>query len=221
MDQRGHGRGIRSRRPFGLEECADDVAALIGAEQLDRVVVVGYSMGGAVAQLVARRHGGLLDGLVLSATAARFSSTRLGQLSTGPVGAGLSLLAAGIPHQLRQVGLSRFIDRRSAGGGVAPWAVEEWKASDPVAIMQAGIALASFDSTPWLAELDLPAAVVVTTGDTVVPPRFQRRLAESIPGASVFEVAGDHRACVEQADAFVPALAAACRSVTRAGATRP
>ncbi len=29
MDHRGHGRGIRSRRPFRLEDCADDVAALI------------------------------------------------------------------------------------------------------------------------------------------------------------------------------------------------
>src|ERR1700730_4576693 len=30
LDHRGHGRGIRSRRPFRLEDCADDVAALAG-----------------------------------------------------------------------------------------------------------------------------------------------------------------------------------------------
>src|SRR5512144_2530000 len=29
MDHRGHGRGIRSRRVFRLEDCADDVAALL------------------------------------------------------------------------------------------------------------------------------------------------------------------------------------------------
>src|SRR3954464_11637259 len=28
MDHRGHGRGIRARRPFRLEDCADDVAAM-------------------------------------------------------------------------------------------------------------------------------------------------------------------------------------------------
>ena len=28
LDQAGHGRGVRSRRPFRLEDCADDVARL-------------------------------------------------------------------------------------------------------------------------------------------------------------------------------------------------
>jgi len=29
MDHRGHGRGIRSREPFSLEDCADDAAGLL------------------------------------------------------------------------------------------------------------------------------------------------------------------------------------------------
>src|SRR3954449_7851087 len=32
FDHRGHGRGIRSRRRFRLEDCADDVAELLDAE---------------------------------------------------------------------------------------------------------------------------------------------------------------------------------------------
>lgn len=31
LDHRGHGRGIRAERPFSLEDCADDAAALAGA----------------------------------------------------------------------------------------------------------------------------------------------------------------------------------------------
>ena len=71
LDQRGHGRGIRLRgRPFRLEDCADDVAALADALEIERFVPVGYSMGGAVAQLVVKRHPARANGLVLCATRA-------------------------------------------------------------------------------------------------------------------------------------------------------
>ena len=72
LDQRGHGRGLRSWRPFRLEDCADDVAALAQVTDTDRAIVIGYSMGGPVAQLVWRRHPELVEGLVLCATSARF-----------------------------------------------------------------------------------------------------------------------------------------------------
>ncbi|MBA2283374.1 MAG: alpha/beta fold hydrolase, partial [Acidimicrobiia bacterium] len=72
IDHRGHGRGIRSRRPFRLEDCADDAAAACAALGLERVVACGYSMGGPIAMLLWRRHPALVRGLVLCATARRF-----------------------------------------------------------------------------------------------------------------------------------------------------
>ena len=56
LDQRGHGHGIRRIGAFKLEDCADDAAALADRFGLERVIPVGYSMGGAVAQLFWRRH---------------------------------------------------------------------------------------------------------------------------------------------------------------------
>jgi 3-oxoadipate enol-lactonase len=56
IDHRGHGRGIRSLRPFRLEDCADDVAALIGKLDVGPAVVAGYSMGGPLAQLSCARR---------------------------------------------------------------------------------------------------------------------------------------------------------------------
>src|SRR5688572_33349502 len=44
IDQRGHGRGIRSMRPFRLEDCADDVAEVADALGLETFIPVGYSM---------------------------------------------------------------------------------------------------------------------------------------------------------------------------------
>ncbi len=72
-DLRGHGREGRGAPPFTVEGCADDLAALIRELSLGQVIVVGYSMGGAIAQMLARRHRDVVRGLVLCATAASFA----------------------------------------------------------------------------------------------------------------------------------------------------
>ena len=76
LDHRGHGRGIRSRRVFRLEDCADDVVALADELGVRSFIPVGYSMGGPIAQLIWQRHPSRVEGLVLCATAMRFSSSR-------------------------------------------------------------------------------------------------------------------------------------------------
>ena len=56
LDHRGHGRGIRSKKAFRLEDCADDAMAVCDVLGIDQVIPVGYSMGGPIAQLIWRRH---------------------------------------------------------------------------------------------------------------------------------------------------------------------
>ena len=92
FDQRGHGRGIRTRRLVRLEDCADDVVALADVLGLQRVVPIGYSMGGAVAQLIGRRHPDRVRGLVLCATAGHFNASRDERLSFLGL-SGLAMLA--------------------------------------------------------------------------------------------------------------------------------
>ncbi len=72
FDQRGHGRGIAPGPGFRLEDCADDIAALVGVLGVEKVFAVGYSMGGLVAQLLWRQHRRLVAGLVLCSTARNF-----------------------------------------------------------------------------------------------------------------------------------------------------
>ncbi len=68
LDHRGHGRGIRTKKGFRLEDCADDAMAVCDVLGLEHVIPIGYSMGGPVAQLVWRRHRERVQGLVLCAT---------------------------------------------------------------------------------------------------------------------------------------------------------
>ena len=89
---------------------------------------------------------------------------------------------------------------------------EEFLGHEPATVIQAAEALSRFSSHDWIGKVDVPTAVVVTTLDELVPASRQRKLAASIPGARVFEVEGDHDACVA-APGFAPTLVRACRSV--------
>ncbi len=211
-DHRGHGRGIRSLRPFTLEDCADDAASLLRVLRTGPAVIVGYSMGGPVAQLVWRRHPEMVHGLVMCATAAHFGGSPLPPRATRAIGVGLSLAVAAIPVEVRAEGLRRLGLARDTSE-LAPWAVAETGIGDPAALVQAGAALAAFDSRAWIGRVDVPTAVVVTTHDTVVAPIRQHGLARSVAGAASFTVDADHRACVETAD-FVATLRAALELVS-------
>ena len=80
-------------------------------------------------------------------------------------------------------------------------------------MMAAAAALGRFSSREWIGDVDVPAAVVITLRDSLVPPHRQRKLAEAIPGATVHPVDADHGACAAAPNRFVPALVDACRSV--------
>ena len=220
MDHRGHGRGIRSLRPFRLEDCADDVAALIETLRVGPAVVAGYSMGGPVAQLCWRRRPDVVAGLVLCATAAHFGRPPVSDAAFGAVNVAMTLTLATLGGPVRRETFRRMVRRRPGFDAMAPWAKEESCYGDPLAFLQAGGAVTRFDSRPWLVSIDVPTASVVTSRDHTVPPADQRRLAAAIPGARVFAVPADHRACVDAAGLFVPALLQACRHVSD-GAAHP
>ncbi|HEU5033895.1 MAG TPA: alpha/beta fold hydrolase [Mycobacteriales bacterium] len=222
FDQRWHGRGIRCES-FRLDDCADDVVAVADALGIDHFIVAGYSMGGAVAQLVWRRHRQRVDGLVLAATARNFrgkvterlwfSLTQLTMARWGEtVRARADRLAAGLTEL--PSGLSADAPR------VAPWAMTEFRSTSAWAVLAAIDEVGRFDSSLWIRRVDVPTSVVVATNDRFIPTRRQRRLAASIPGAQVFDVTGNHAALVLGADEFVPVLVSACRSVAKRAAAR-
>jgi pimeloyl-ACP methyl ester carboxylesterase len=197
MDHRGHGRGIRTTEPFTLEDCADDAAGLLRELGVREAVVAGYSMGGPVALLLARRHPHLVRGLVLVATAAELSRTRTAvRWGMSPFMRLLGpLVRSGLPDRvLVEVGRARppFL---GALADHTPWMLGEMKRLHPTDVVGAGRAIARFDARPWLAELGKPAASVVTLRDLAVRPDTQRSTAAAL-GASVVGVDGGHAMCV-------------------------
>lgn len=218
IDQRGHGRGLRPSplRGFRLEDCADDVIAVADQLGLDRIVPVGYSMGGPVAQLVWHRHPHRVAGLVLCATARNFRGTA--EVSAGRLAlvGGVSGVAAALrtlPPGVRRQATRASVVWRKRSLGMPDWILEEIGRNDPAAMLEAFRALQSFNSSEWIGGVDVPAAVVVTTADHIVPPPRQAKLAAAIPSATVWPVDGDHDVCVTRPRAFAPTLVAACGAV--------
>jgi len=211
FDHRGHGLGLRSRRAFRLDDCADDAVAVADALGVDTFIPFGYSMGGTIAQLLWQRHRERVDGLVLAATAPYFAGRRPERLSFVGL-TGLAALARYTPSQARGwITDQVYLQRRNESLG--PWAGEQIARHDWRMILEAGKAIGSFSSSDWISQVDVPTSVIVTTDDAVVPVRRQVKLWRSIADAEVFRVYGPHDAVVTRADRFVPQLLRAIDSI--------
>ena len=212
FDHRGHGRGLRTRAPFRLEDCADDVALVADALGIDEFVPVGYSMGGPIAMLTWRRHRDRVTGLVLCATAPYFAGRRPERLSFVGL-TGLAALARYTPMQARAWLTDQFyLQRKSDAWG--SWAIEQAASHDWRMVLEAGKAIGEFSATDWVGEIDVPTSVVVTMRDPVVPVRRQAKLWDWIPGARAFRVAGAHDAVVANSGIFLPQLHRALRAAS-------
>jgi 3-oxoadipate enol-lactonase len=202
IDLRGHGDGIRTGSQFRLEDCADDM----------------------VAQMLYRRHPSLLSGLVLCATARNV----LGSPAEKLVALALPTAAAAIRwNPFLQPMTAELLGMALMGPVDDPVMARQARAQLRRTTLGTAIsavqAVCEFSSHSWIGEVDVPAAVVVTAQDRIVPVSRQLRLARAIPGASVHEVDADHAVCVTRPQLFVQALLEACWSVAaaRAGQEEP
>ncbi|MEU0795799.1 alpha/beta fold hydrolase [Amycolatopsis sp. NPDC005961] len=104
-DQRGHGRGLASGRPFEIEDVAEDAAALLDFLGIEKVIVCGYSLGGPVGLHLALARPDLVAGLVLAATALSYRQSLRDRTVW-------RLIAAGAP--LARLGFGRSISRATS-----------------------------------------------------------------------------------------------------------
>jgi pimeloyl-ACP methyl ester carboxylesterase len=215
IDHRGHGRGMRSEQRFTLEDAADDAAALLRTLDAGPAIVVGYSMGGPIAMLVAHRHPDLVAGLVLEATALEWQASWRERVVFRFMAALEFVLRSGRPKGLLDRTLRDAVHQAPDLEPLVPWLQAELRRGDPSAIADAGRALGLFDARPLAPSFTMPAAVVLTTKDRLVRPRKQRQLAHAIPGAHTFEIEGDHDCPLVLPGPFARQTVAAVRDVAQ------
>ncbi len=210
VDHRGHGRGIRSRDRFALEDCADDAAAVLRELRISRAVAVGYSMGGPIAQLLWQRHRPQVSGLVFCATTHDF---RVAHPALIAAAQDLEGAFNTMPRTLRSVGMRAIAARVSSDDQRRTLLLDGLEQHDERAIRQAGWAIGRYRSTDWISEVDVPAAVVVTERDRIVDPSRQRELAARLPRAEVLSIDAGHLVCVAEPQLFGEAVVEAVRAV--------
>jgi len=206
VDNRGVGGTADAPRPYSLEQMSDDAVAVLDAEDVDRAHVVGASMGGVLAQILAVRHPHRVRSLVLACTACRHHEWRCelfqewaDEVCAGGMGAlgtdGLRWLIG--PRLHRRFGVWLNLMAR-----ILLQAEPENFAAQVAAILDAADEL-RFE----LARVDAPALVITGSQDLLTPVGDAEELTELLPRARLEELRGaGHALMVEAPNAFNRAL---------------
>jgi pimeloyl-ACP methyl ester carboxylesterase len=179
---------------YGLADLAADAVALLDVLGLDRVHVVGTSMGGMIAQQVA------IDApeRVLSLTSVMSTTGEAGVGQPDPAIFG-ELIALNQPADGRDDAIAKAMALARLIG--SPDFDEDYhltrqtsfydRCYDPAGVGRQLVAIVgSPERSAGLAALDVPCVVVHGTADRLVDPSGGRRTAELVPGARFVEVEG-------------------------------
>ncbi len=182
---------VRALAPYRLGDLADDAAGLVGALGLDRVHVVGASMGGMVAQLVAIRH----PDLVVTLTS-MMSSTGASDVGQSTPEAFAALMKPVAPDKdgyvvdsvasTRVWASKRYFDEAAVAALAAASYDRGLCPAGTTRQLAAMLATGSLESD--LADLRLPVLVIHGTDDTLITPSGGHRTAEVIPDAELLIV---------------------------------
>ncbi|MBB5357480.1 pimeloyl-ACP methyl ester carboxylesterase [Rhodanobacter sp. ANJX3] len=180
IDQRGWGRSAAPASGYALADMANDALAVVEALDLERYILVGHSMGGKVAQLIASRRPRGLVGLALVAPAPPTPLNLPLEIREGMVRAydSRESIIATLDQVLAPDGLDaedrETVIADSLAGAAA--AKEAW----PLASSQEDIATA-------VAAIDVPVIVISGEHDRVDPPEgLRRELLPRIPQAELY-----------------------------------
>ncbi|GAB3247270.1 alpha/beta hydrolase [Arthrobacter pigmenti] len=202
-DHRGTGAsswmtGWSRKHPYSLIDMANDAIAVLDELRLDRVHLLGLSLGGFVAQEVAIAYPGRVHSLTLMSTSADPTDATMPRARAWPL---IQSAIAGFPLlRYRLLGgetnlVKELLTGLVAQGGDEPVDVEEWtrivlydlrerKGLNVRALLQHQVAVAVTRSRyPLLETITAPSLVIHGKADAFLPIEHGHRLAAGIPSA--------------------------------------
>lgn len=201
-DNRGVGRSDKPAGPYDLEQMADDLVAVLDEAGIASAHVVGVSMGGILAQILAVRHPERVRSLVLSCTACHHHQWRIELLEHWADIARNQGMRALLGENLRWIVGNRSLRRFwPAMRLVGPVALD---ISADAFVAQVDAILGTDDVLRHeLSAIDVPTLVIVGSQDVLTPLGDSEELAELVPGARLAVVRGGaHGFMVEKAGHF-------------------
>jgi len=203
-DARGHGETTSTPGPYDFDLMARDLAALLDTLRVDRVAVLGLSMGGNIAMAFASTFQDRVSALILSDTIASYDPDA----------------RRGWRERIAAV-------KRDGVASLAPIQAERWftdgfRASHPevverilnllrhtdqqgyIAVMEA---LADLNLLPRLSSVRCPTLVIVGDEDPTTPPSAAEQIHQAIQGSKLVVLEhARHLSPIEQPEAFSRAV---------------
>jgi len=203
-DLRGFGRSVDLPPAQSIDDYADDVVALLDKLRIERATVVGLSMGGYVALALARRAPHRLARLGLADTRS------LADSSEGRKGRDQNIAlvnSEGVPALVERL-LPKLLGPNAAVDVITR--ARSLGNSQKAAGIAAALAAMRDrpDTTPVLARLDVPTAILVGEADGITPHADARAMSDALARAELHVLPGaGHLANLEAPAAFDSALA--------------
>jgi pimeloyl-ACP methyl ester carboxylesterase len=192
VDNRGVGGSASGPDPLTIEAMAADAAAILEHEQLDRVHVMGHSMGGLIALRLALMAPARIQSLVLAcafadgAAPTRFSWKMMMLGLRCRIGTRAMRRNAMLEMILPAQELRRH-DRARLATELEPLFGRDL-ADQPPILMRQLRAMSRYSALPELRLLDaIPTLVVSALHDPIAPPRLGRAIAHGIRNARFVE----------------------------------
>lgn len=177
-----------------VEDYASWLAEFIASGPI-RPVLMGHSLGGAIAQMVALTNPALIKGLILVGTGSRLKvlPAILGGILNDPV-ATTKLIV-------------QFAYADNADPQFIKLGIEEMTQRPPEVAHGDFSACNTFDVSGRLGEIKLPAIMIVGAGDKLTPPKYSEFLAKGIAGSKIKIIPdAGHMVALEQPQAFNQAV---------------
>ena len=200
IDTRGHGKSTVAPGPYSLELFREDMLATFDALEIASATVVGFSLGGMIAQYLAAAAPERVTALALISTVCR-TDPALRQVmeeriaanqATGPRGYAETVAKTLFSQPFRDAE-PEFLEKFYA------WRI----ASSRVPIFESMRAIFALDICRALPDFRMPCMVVAGAEDTATAPDDVARLADEIPGATFHTIAGSgHLIPIEQPAEF-------------------
>jgi len=196
VDLPGHGRS-RLSGPFSLDLAAESVIRIIKHAELEDPVVVGHSMGGAIALLVGRKLGRRVSHIGIIASSAFWVKPKVAvTLAAAPY-----VMAPNSPIIIRRQHRQAIQVPHEAGRVVWEYAARPARST----LEATARALKSFDARKWDRSGMAPITWMVTKADGIIDPDEQLTSARIFTD-DIVEVQAEHSVVMDYPDIVAPFL---------------